>query len=190
MLKRFGFMVPAALGLALVATGALASGGGEEHTIPWADYGFRVTNFVVFLFLLYKFFGKKAVDFFGGRSLGIKKDLEDLEARKAEAQKKLADVEKGIANIEQEKASILAEARKQGEAVKEAIIAKAQKSAGLIVEQAKTSAANEAKAELDRMRADMAELIVAAARKLVEEQLSDKGHEKLVDDYLTKVVLN
>jgi len=33
-------------------------------------------------------------------------------------------------------------------------------------------------------------MIVAAARKLVEEKLSDKGHEKLVDDYLTKVVLN
>ncbi len=189
MLKRFGFMIPTALGMLLIATGAFASGG-EEHHIPWADYGFRMTNFVIFAFLLYKFFGKQAADFFGGRILGIRKDLEDLEARKAEAAKRLAEVEKSIANIEQEKAAILEQARQQGETMKEAIIAKAQKAAALIAEQAKTSATNEAKAELERMRAEMADLIVAAARTLVEEQLSEKGHEKLVDEYLTKVVLN
>ena len=36
---------------------AYASGGegGEDHGLPWANYGWRILNFVIFIFLLYKF---------------------------------------------------------------------------------------------------------------------------------------
>jgi F-type H+-transporting ATPase subunit b len=36
----------------------------------------------------------------------------------------------------------------------------------------------------------MAELIVEAAEKILREKLTKEEHEKLVEDYLTKVVLN
>ena len=190
-MKRLRLILPVAACFLLAASVAYASGGhGEEHTIPWMNYFWRVLNFALFLFLLYKFAGKKAADFFGGRSSGIKNELEDLETRKAEASKKLAEVEKSIANIAQEKAAILEEAKTQGEALKASIIEKAEKTAAQMAEQAKLTAQNEAKAEMDRMRAEMADLVVEAAAKLVEEKLGEKEHEKLVDEYLTKVVLN
>jgi F-type H+-transporting ATPase subunit b len=171
---------------------AYASGGeaGEDHGLPWANYGWRILNFAIFIFLLYKFAGPKAAALFGGRRTQIKKDLEDLETRKAEAEKRLKDVESGIRNLEQEKAAILAEAKTQGEAIKAAIIEKAQKDAQAMQAQAVTSAENEARAAFDRVRAEIADQVIEQATKIVREKLNEKDHERLVDEYLTKVVLN
>ncbi len=177
--------------LALTAV-AFASGGegGEAHGLPWANYGFRILNFIVFIFLIYKFAGAKAAAFFGGRRAQIKKDLEDLAARKIEAEKKLKDVETGIRNLEQEKAAILAEAKTQGEAIKVAIIEKAHKDAEAMKAQAVTSAENEARAAFDRVRGEIADQVIEKATQIVREKLTAQDHERLVDEYLTKVVLN
>lgn len=172
---------------------AYASGGegAEAHEgLPWANYGWRILNFVVFIFLLYKFAGAKAAAFFGGRRTQIKKDLEDLEARKAEAEKKLKGVEGDIRNLEQERAAILAEAKSQGEAIKAAIIEKAKKDAVAMQAQAVTSAENEARAAFDRVRGEVADQVIEQATKIVREKLTAQDHERLVDEYLTKVVLN
>ena len=40
------------------------------------------------------------------------------------------------------------------------------------------------------MRAQMADEIIVAAEKLLAEKLTANEHEKLIDKYLTKVVLN
>jgi F-type H+-transporting ATPase subunit b len=181
------------IGVLALSALAYASGGegGEAHEgLPWANFGWRILNFVIFIFLLYKFAGAKAAAFFGGRRAQIKKDLEDLETRKAEAEKKLKDVETGIRNLEQEKASILTEAKTQGEAIKAAIIEKAHKDAAAMQAQAVTSAENEARAAFDRVRAEVADQVIEQATKIVREKLSVQDHERLVDEYLTKVVLN
>lgn len=168
----------------------VAHSGTEEHHIPWMNYTWRVINFIIFLFIIWKFAGSKISDVFGGRKKQIKTDLEDLEARKTEASKKLSEVEKSIANIQQEKAAILDEAKQQAEDIKESIIAKANESAEQIKAQAKMTAENETRAEVDKVRAQMADLVVEAARKMMDEKLDKASHEKLVDEYLTKVVLN
>lgn len=172
---------------------AYASGGegGEAHEgLPWANFGWRILNFAIFIFLLYKFAGAKAAAFFGGRRSQIKKELDDLQERKLEAEKKLASVESGIRNLEQEKAAILAEAKTQGEAIKAAIIEKAHKDALVMQAQAVTSAENEARAAFDRVRGEIADQVIEQATKIVREKLTEQDHERLVDEYLTKVVLN
>ncbi len=181
-----------ALGLLTVlATAALAhASGGEAHELPWGNFAFRIVNFVIFIFLIYKFAGDKIASFFGGRREQIRKDLADLDARKVEAEKRLKDVEAGIRNLEQEKAAILAEAKTQGEAIKVAIIEKAEKDAANMRAQAKVSAENEARAAFDRVRSEIADQVIEQATKIVREKLTDKDHERLVDEYLTKVVLN
>jgi len=170
---------------------AYASGGEvEAEPLPWANFGFRIVNFVIFIFLLYKFAGPKAAALFGGRREQIRKDLEDLEIRKTEAEKRLKDVETGIRNLEQEKAAILAEAKTQGAAIKAAILEKAEKDAAALHVQAKASAENEARAAFDRVRGEIADQVIEQATKIVREKLGEKDHERLVDEYLTKVVLN
>jgi len=86
--------------------------------------------------------------------------------------------------------SILDQAKEQGEALKQSIIQKAEADAEALRAQAKRTAENEAKAALEGMRAQMADMVVEAARKMIEDKLTDQDQEKLVDEYLTKVVLN
>jgi len=185
--------VLALIGVLAMSALAYASGGegGEAHEgLPWGNFLFRLVNFAIFIFLIYKLGGAKIAAFFGGRRAQIKKDLEDLEIRKIEAEKRLKDVEAGIRNMEQEKAAILAEAKAQGEAIRAAIIDKAEKDAAQMQLQAKTSAENETKAAFDRVRGEIADQVIEQATKIVREKLNEKDHERLVDEYLTKVVLN
>ncbi len=184
--------VLALIGVLAFSALAHASGGegAEAEGLPWGNFALRVVNFVIFAYLLYRFFGAKVGAFFGGRHNQIKKDLEDLDLRKVEAEKKLKGVEESIRNLEQEKAALIAEAKSQGEAIKTAIIEKATKDAEAMRVQAAASAENEARAAFDSVRAEIADQVIAQATKTVREKLTAQDHERLVDEYLTKVVLN
>ncbi|MDY6852299.1 MAG: hypothetical protein SV487_09555, partial [Thermodesulfobacteriota bacterium] len=78
----------------------------------------------------------------------------------------------------------------QGEALKASIIEKAHQAAEKIKVQAEMTAAQERKAAQEKIRAEMAEMIVEAAEKILAEKLTADEHEKLINEYLTKVVLN
>ncbi len=179
-----------ALAISSVAFASAAEGHALFTADNVKDYGLRIVNFIIFAGLLYKFAGAKIKEFFVGRRDQIKQDLDDLQTRQVEAEKKLKEVETSIANMAQEKQEILDGAKAQGEALKVAIVEKAHKDAEALKEQAKRTAANEAQAAIKTIRAEMADLVIDAAEKIVAEKLSAEDHDKLVDDYLTKVVLN
>ncbi|WP_281763274.1 F0F1 ATP synthase subunit B [Pseudodesulfovibrio nedwellii] len=179
-----------ALAISSVAFASAAEGHAVFTSENVMNYGLRMLNFAIFAALLYKFGGAKIKDFFVGRRDGIKQDLDDLQSRQSEAEKKLKDVESSIANMAQEKQQILEDAKAQGEAIKAGIIEKAKKDAEALTEQAKRTASNEAQAAIETIRGEMADMVIEAAEKIVAEKLSAEDHDKLVDDYLTKVVLN
>ncbi len=127
--------------------------------------------------------------FFSGRRQGIEQELGDLETRKADAEKQLAEVERRIADLETERQAILADYEAQGQQIKDAIIAKAGHSAMQVIEQAKRTADNEIKSAINDMRSAMADEIVNAASAQLQSELTADKHAKLIDKYLTKVVL-
>ncbi len=169
---------------------AFASGDGGEHPLPWDNFLYRVINFVLFAGALAYFFGKKVKAFFKGRTEGIALEISSLETRKVEAQESLANVEKRIANLETERLAIIADYTAQGEALKASIIAQAERTATAMTAQAKITAQNEIAQAVETIRAELAEKIVEATEKLLTQKLSADEHTKLVDQYLTKVVLN
>lgn len=188
VLAAAAVLLPAALALASEATGG--HGGAESHGLPWVDFFIRLANFAIFIGLIVKLAGPKIKEFFGGRQYQIKAELEDLSARRKDAEAKLKDVEKSIANMDAERAAILAEYAAQGESLKASIVAEARRKAALIESQARTAAEQEAKVAVEKIRGEMAEMVVVAAEKLLAKKLDAKAHQKLVDDSLTKVVLN
>ncbi len=174
----------------MVLSGASVALAASEGGYDWANFGYRVLNFIIFAAIIYYAAGKKVIAFFTQRRQGIAQELDDLAARKAQAQSKLDDVVQRIADLENERKAILAEYEAQGEALKEAILAKAQRTADQMVEQAQKTTENEVAYAKDAIRAELAELIADATERLLRERLDDAGQEKLIDKYLTKVVLN
>lgn len=174
----------------LATTGAAVASADGAHELPWGNFLFRILNFALFIGVVAYFFGKKITAFFKNRTESIANQISDLEDRKVAAQTNLKEVETRIANLEQERQAILDDYKKQGEAAKAAILAEAERSAEQITAQAKATAENEIQQAMEAMRAEMADKIVKATEALLAEQLSAKEHTKLIDKYLTKVVLH
>ncbi|MDR2055390.1 MAG: ATP synthase F0 subunit B [Desulfovibrio sp.] len=166
---------------------ALASDGHGEPR--WDDFGWRVLNFVIFVGILWYFIGGLAVRYFRGRKQGIRETLDNLEERRRSASENLAIVEKRIAGLNQEREAILQESRQQAQALKEGIIADAERQAAQIIAQAKSAAESEGRAVLAEVRGIIADEIVVAAEKVLSARLDNAAHEKLIDNSLNKVVL-
>ena len=167
---------------------AFAAAGGHEW--PWKDFAYRIITFTAVVATIAYFFGRKITTFFKGRTLSIANEITSLETQKAETQQNLLEVEKRIANLEAERLQILNDYKQQGEAMKAAIIAEAEKTAETIGKQARMTAQSEIDVAIQAMRAELAEKIAEAAEQLLIEKLSAEEHSKLIDKYLTKVVLN
>ena len=184
-----------ALVLAVLLFGGVvwASGHGSEEAssaAAWKDFFWRCVNFALFAGIIYKLAGSKIKDFFGGRTKDIESKFQTLEKRRREAEQNLKQVEARIANLEQERQEILAEAKRQGEAIKNAIIEKAYKDAEEIKKQAEIKAQQEFEQAIEMIRAEMADKIIESAEKIILSRLGVKEQEQLIDKYLTKVVLN
>lgn len=179
-----------ALSFALVlssAGGAGASSGIDMNMLP--DLGFRVATAAMVCFVIWKFAGKAAVNFFTGRRTGIEKELNDIETRKEKARQDLLEVEKRIAGLEKDRAAILADYEARGEALKAEIIAKAEAAAAHITSQAKQTVQNEIDSALANMREELAEKIIEAASASIAGSLNTKDQDKLLNSFLNKVVL-
>ena len=180
-------VVLTALAILLLAASPAIAAGDQEY---WSNTFLRIVNIALFIGFIAYFGGKKIVGFFKERSQGIAAEISSLEERKKAAEQSLADVERRIANLEQERQAIIADYTAQGEALKTAIIQEAEKAAAQITAQAKITAQNEIKTAIEAMRSEMADKVVEATERLIAEKLSASEHSKLVDKYLTKVVLN
>ena len=194
-MKRLHLIAVVALVLGVAAVG-YAAGGAESgaeaahHGLNWKDFLFRVINFVLVFGVIAKLAGKKIAGFFRGRSQGIENQLSDLDVRKADAAKRLADIEASISNLAEEKAKIEEEYRRQGEALRDSIVAAAEAKAVQIREQAVAAAEAEGRVAAQKLRDELADAVVGAATAMLEKKLTAKDQEKLVDEYLTKVVFN
>ncbi len=175
---------------AICAVGGIAISIGSASQPELSNLLYRIATFLAFGAILWYGAIKKLLDGLRNRRSGIEKELDSLETRRIEAEKRLAQVERSIANIASEREAIFAEYHSQGEAMKASIIAKAEDSARQMTEQAKRAAENEVTQAIEAMRAEMADLIVKSTEKLLEKKLNADAHEKLIDKYLTKVVLN
>lgn len=168
---------------------ASANAGVEDEGLPWGNFLLRVVNILIFLGIIWYATGKIIKKFFVGRRASIVTEMEELDRLKKEAAAHLAEVERRVAGVEAECRALLEEGRAQAESLKAAILAEAEKQAAQIVEQARRSAEQEGKAELDAIRARMADDIVAAVEKGLVERLDAAEQQKLIDNSLTKVVL-
>ena len=179
-----------ALALATAAVAFASDGQDEGAQSPTMNFFWRLLNIAIFIGILYKLVGAKAKAFFTGRRDGIRTDLASLEARKIEAELHLAEIKERIANLEAESKAILEESKAQAEQLKAAILAEAHAQAEQVRAQALRAAENEGKAAIEQLRAALADEIAAAAEALLQSKLDAARHEKLINNSLTKVVLN
>jgi F-type H+-transporting ATPase subunit b len=149
---------------------------------------YRVMNFLVLVGALFFLLRKPVSQALSGRIQSIQDQLGDLEARKADAEKKLAEYNRKFATLEQEKEKILAEYVKQGEEAKARILEEAKSAAEKLEAQAQKSIENEFVRARAELQSEILDKAMAKAEELVRSQITAEDQEKLVDEYLAKVV--
>lgn len=148
----------------------------------------RVMNFTVLVVLLFLALRKPVSQALNGRITGIREELDELEAKKAEAEKKLADYDTQIASLEGEAEKIVAEYIKQGEEAKKRILEESRKAADKLEEQARKNIEHEFQSVKNKLQGDILEKALVKAEELVKGKITEDDQNRLVDEYLEKVV--
>ena len=163
--------------------------GGISAAKVW-DLVYRAMNFFAVAIILFFVLRKPMGQYFGNRREEIAETLADLEKKKGEAEEKYAQLEARLAEIEAERDTILAEYVADGEKEKEKIIANAEDMSSRIQAQAEKAIAQEIKKAKDDLKQEIAELSASMAEELVKNNINDQDQERLVEEYLDKVVTN
>lgn len=175
------------LGIAAVSSWA-ASGHGEVHNSWLAIDTWKTLNFAVLAIALF-FLGRKPVKaFFSSRKKEIEDELKDLEQKKAEAEKQLTEYQARFNNLDQESKQIIEDYIKQGEEAKKRIIAQAEAQAEKLEDMAKRTIEQEFKAARMKLQKEISAKAVSHAEQVIQNAISSEDQDKLVDDYLKKVV--
>jgi len=168
-----------------------AEGHGEagDHGAGWvATDTYRVMNFAVLFIVLFLLLRKPAANFLSGRVDGIKKELSELEAKKAAAEKELSVYQDKLAKLDDEAKEIMAEYIRQGEEAKTRILQEAEASADKLELQAKRNIESEFNQAKETLHADIMEKALAKAETLIKSKIGADDQTRLVDEYLEKVV--
>ncbi len=178
------------LGIVLVAAVAWAAGG-EEHVDLKAqliDFAWRIVNFIILLYILYKLMWKKMKSFFAGRREGIQASLDEAEVVKADAEKKFKEYDEKIKKAEEEIQGISAMIKAQGEEEKKSIIADAERTSVKMKEDAKARMEQELKKAKNELRLEASELAVQMAEDILKKKVTKEDHEGMVREYLDRMV--
>ena len=186
ILKWLQFFLMLSLCLAGTAIAASPEHSEGKHWLNTDWY--RVMNFTVLIGGLFFLLRKPVSQALNGRIEGIKTELEELEVKKKEAEKKLAQYNEQIATLDSEAEKIIAEYKKQGEAARDRILEESKKAAAKLEEQAKRTIENEFKNAKLQLQEDILEKALTKAEELVKERITSEDQDRLVVEYLDKVV--
>ena len=192
--KNFSAVIAPAVFIILVSADVViaSSGGGEHgggHGAGWAATDtYRVMNFAVLAIALFFLLKKPVTQFLSDRIQSIQEQLDDLEAKKVEAEKKLAQYEEKLSTLSSESEKIIDQYKQQGVALRDKILEEATSTAEKLEEQALRSIAHEFKQARQRLEEEVLEKAIAKAEEKLKKNITDQDQDKLVDEYLTKVV--
>jgi len=168
---------------------ALASSGGESGPKGWAATDtYRVMNFTVLAVALFFILRKPVSQALNSRIEGIREQLRDLEAKKEKAAKELAGYQEKLADLEQEAGTIVEEYIRQGNEARERILKEAESAAEKLEEQARRNIDYEFRQVKMKLQEEILEKALVKAEELLKAGITDDDQDRLVDEYLEKVV--
>lgn len=147
--------------------------------------------FIALILLLKKFAWKPILDSVNDREEGIKNALESAEKARLEMENLQADNQKLLKEARAERESMLKEARDMKIKMIEDAKDEAKETAGKLIAQAQATIETEKKAAIADLKAQVANLSIEIAEKVVRAELSNKDkQEKLVESMLDDAKLN
>lgn len=164
-----------------------AARGGSLAPAKLKDLFWRTVNFLALVVILVKFGAKPVISGLSGRQQRIREELDDLAARRDEAEKSYKEFEAKLAGMEREMELIVEKAIAQAQVEKERILADAEKAAEDIKRQAEAAVQAELEDAKRSLREEVAEQAAAMAEALIVKNLTPADQIAITEQYLERV---
>lgn len=154
---------------------------GAEHSpiLPiWQEIVIGSITFALLCFVLLKFVMPRMEEMYQARVDAIEGGLKRAEAAQAEANQVLEQYKAQLAEIRSEAARIRDDARADGESIRSDILAKAREESDRIIAAGRESLAVERQTIVRELRAEVGEIAVDLASRIVGESLADEARRK------------
>lgn len=176
----------AAMPVAVRAQGG-ADGGGGLYDINTGLSFWTLVVFGILVFLLGKYAWGPILGAVEAREQGIQAALDEAAARNQEAARLLAEHKEQIAGARRQASDLIAEGRAAGEEVRAEIEVKAREEAQAIIDRARAEIERERDAAIQALRKESVDLALAAASKLLQENLDQEKDRRLVERYISEM---
>ena len=168
--------------LAVVAAAAPAEASGLSINFFWVIVA--ALNFIVFLALMWRFAFDPIANILAQRKARIDQGLADAEQARKDRDDGFAERDKAMINARREANALIAVAQKSAQELRDADIAATREELGHLRERAMADIQAERDRALADLRAQVADLALAAAGKVVGETMTDARQKRLVEEFL------
>lgn len=179
--------------LANLIYGVLAvapEGGGTLLDVNPGLIVWTVITFLVLMFILKKIAWKPILAALDQREAAIKESLEKAERAKDEAQKVLNENQASLAKAEEEAKKLIEQSRQYAQKLKEQMLIDSKEQAQKIVSDATAEIDRKKEAAFNELRSQVAEIAIAAAEKILQENLNKETQNKIVNKYISDITKN
>jgi len=178
------------LALPAFAHAAEEAEGGHAEGIPWAKMAVHALNLAILLGIIAWAARKPIKDAIASRSLAIKKDMDEINALRKQAQDRYAEIEARLQGYDKKLAEMKNDAEKEAAAEAREIAARAERDALLIQQAAERTIRDETLRARHALRRDAVELAVKIAEEQLRHQITEEDQKRLAADFLGTVKEN
>ena len=167
---------------------ALAAGGGGgllsiDATLLWAT----LVVFALFAWVLGKFAWGPLLKIVDEREKTIREQVDSAQQAAADAKDLLVQHQEMLKGAGREREEILQKAVREAEQVRADLLTKARADADQVVSKAREQMQREKDQAVAELRAQVADIAIEAASRIVKSSLTDEAQRKLVDDYIQEL---
>lgn len=166
---------------------AAEAGGGSITSVDTTLFWATLVAFGVFAWILAKFAWGPLLKIVDEREKTIRDQVESAEKAAADAKSMLAQHQELLKGAGRERDEILARATRDSEALRAELQTKARADADQVVSKAREQMQREKDVAIAELRAQVADIAVEAASRIVKSSLSAEAQRKLVDDYIKEL---
>ena len=170
----------------------LQEGGAAEHAMSPFDINtglifWTILVFVLLLALLWRFAWPTILKSVEEREQRIQHQLDEAERSRAEAAKLLEEHKRLVAAARTEAQELVTKAKTLAQQEREGLLAKAREEQDQILERARREIESEKDKAILALRKEAVDLSIAAASRLIEQNLDTAANKQLVLEYLKSI---
>ena len=154
--------------------------------VPWTLIA-QIANLFIQAYLIKRFLFKPVNEMLEKRRQRADAEIREAETAKEEANAIKAEYEQNMLEAKDKASDILSTAQKTAQLQSETILKEASQQAAVIREKAEADIEQERQKAVNELKDEIGGIAMEIAGKVIEREISEKDHEKLIDEFIQNV---